>query len=262
MARAAVNATPHRGRFRLAYLVLAVVVAVAGVALGYELLPSSSTSARGSSDTWSTWQPSLPGVAAVLDIANHVGPEYRLRNGQQLSRVKAGYPGTAGVIDPSAPAEIRIPVNTIALALTDATGQTSYDVSPAYPTTIEYQLCGPGRNCQIPRAAGGGSPQVEAALHREGLELALYTFRYVPDIAQVVELLPPDSPGGRSRALLLNRGDPNLAASLIQPLSVTLPDPPTAASQRYVNALTSPVLDYSYQQLFDGTYQMALSIPQ
>jgi hypothetical protein len=261
VARAAVKPAPHRRRFRLAYTVLAVVVAVAGVALGYELLPSTSSSARSTSGTWSAWQPQLPGVAAVLDIANHVGPEYRLPNGQQLSRVKAGYPGTAGVIDPSSPAEIRIPVNTIALALTDAAGQTSYEVSPAYPTTIEYQLCGPGHNCQIPPSAGGGTPKVEAALHREALELALYTFRYVPDIGQVVELLPPDAPGGRSRALLLNRGDPNLAASLVQPPSVTLPTPPTAASQRYVNALTSPVLDYAYQQLFDGTYQMVLSIP-
>jgi hypothetical protein len=253
-----VTPAPHRARFRLAYAVLAACLMIAAGVLAYEIAPTSSSAAR--TDTWSRWQPTLPGVAAVLDIANHVGAEYRLANGQQLSRVKAGYPGTAGVIDPSAPAEIRIPVSTIALALTDAAGQTSYQVVPAYPATIEYQLCGPGRHCEIPAAAGGMTPQADAALRREGLELALYTFHYIPDITQVVELLPPDKPGGSSRALLLNRD--TLLTNVTRPLALTMPRPPTATSQKYVNALTSPVLDYAYQQQFDGTYQMVLSVPK
>ena len=42
----------------------------------------------------------------------------------------------------------------------------------------------------------GGKPSQERlkVLHREALELALYTFRYLPDVEGVVTLLPPPPP--------------------------------------------------------------------
>jgi hypothetical protein len=241
----------HRGRFRFAYLVLGALAIAGAVLFGMELQSSPAPSVQ--TVAWSNWQPVLPGVDGVLDIANHVGAEYHLPDGQQLSRIKAGYPGTAGRLDPSAPAEIRIPVSTIAVAATDSSGQTSYTVIPAYPTTIEYQLCGPAANCGIPSAGAGSSASVQGALHREALELALYTFHYVPDISEVVELLPPVTPNGSGRALLLDRA--SLAPAIVEPLAVTL------RQRAVVASVASSALSYSYQQQFDGTYQMVLSLP-
>lgn len=240
----------HHGKFRLAYLVLGALAIGGAVLFGMEL--QSSPSSQVQTARWSNWAPVLPGVDGVLDIANHVGAEYHLPDGQQLSRIKAGYPGTAGRLDPSAPAEIRIPVSTIAVATTDSSGQTSYTVIPAYPTTIEYQLCGPGSSCQLPAAAISAAG-VQDALHREALELALYTFHYVPDISEVVELLPPATPNGPGRALLLDRA--SLATAIVEPLAVTL------RQQRVVDSVASSALSYRYQQQFDGTYQMVLSLP-
>jgi hypothetical protein len=242
----------HHGRFRFAYLVLGMLAIAGAVLFGMELQRSPAPATQ--ADRWSNWAPLLPGVDGVLDIANHVGAEYHLPNGQQLSRIKAGYPGTSGRIDPSAPAEVRIPVSTIALASTDSSGQTSYTLIPAYPTTIEYQLCGPAANCGIPSAAGGSDASVQDALHREALELALYTFHFVPDVSEVVELLPPATPKGQSRALLLDRN--LLAPAIVEPLASSL------RQQELVNAATSQALSYSYQQQFDGTYQMVLSVPK
>ena len=237
--------------FTMAYMFLACCVIAAAVIFGYELQGSNTQTTT--TVRWSNWAPLLPGVDGVLDIANHVGAEYHLPDGQQLSRIKAGYPGTAGRLDPSAPAEIRIPVSTIAVAATDSSGQTTYTVIPAYPTTIEYQLCGPGSSCQLPAGAMSAA-SVQSDLHREALELALYTFHYVPDISEVVELLPAATPNGPGRALLLDRA--SLAPAIVEPLAVTL------RQQAVVDSVASSALAYSYQQQFDGTYQLVLSVPQ
>lgn len=249
--------THHAGRFRLAYLGLAACVIAAAVVFGYELQPSPPPPQTA---PWSNWAPSAPGVDAVLNIADHVGAEYHLKDGRQLSLVKAGYPGHAGTVDPSAQTEIEIPVSTIALATTDASGSTTYSLVPAAPSTIEYQLCGPGPHCQIPASDGGSTARVQAALRREALELALYTFRYVPDVSQVVELLPSATPKSPGRALLLDRI--RLGPAIVAPLSATLPARIDATHQQLVDTLTSPALAYTYQQQFDGTYQMVLSMPR
>jgi hypothetical protein len=247
----------HRRRFGMAYLLLACCVIAAAAVFGHELQSSPASSVQ--SVPWSNWAPSLPGVYAVPAIADHVGGLYHLPDGQQLSRVAGGYPGAAGQVDPSAPDTIRIPVSTIAVAVTDSSGQTTYTEIPTYPSTIEYQLCGTDSKCAIPRSQGGSSATVQAALRREAVELALYTFHYAPDISQVVELLPPDAPGGQRRALLLQRS--LLSPSLHEPLAVTLPARVDAPHQRLIDTIASPLLAYSYQQQFDGTYQMVLSLP-
>ncbi len=61
--------------------------------------------------------------------------------------------------------------------------------------TIAFNLCGLGStNCSI----GVGTPSTDRLLllRREALELALYTFRYVSGVQNVVALLPP----GREQA--------------------------------------------------------------
>ena len=63
-------------------------------------------------------------------------------------------------------------------------------------TRVLYTMDGLGPNGSIK----GGKPS-EARLkviHREALELALYTFRYLPDAESVMVLLPPPPPTRRS----------------------------------------------------------------
>ena len=83
-----------------------------------------------------------------------------------------------------------------AAALTPGNGKTSQDVN-AGPKVFDdsgvlFNLCGGGQNCSIRE----GKPTVARSLvlRRESLELALYTFRYIKNINEVVVMLPP-APG-------------------------------------------------------------------
>ena len=64
--------------------------------------------------------------------------------------------------------------------------------------TVIYQLNGLGTNLSI----NIGEPSIERlkVLQREALELALYTFRYLPDVEGVVTLLPPPPPEASATA--------------------------------------------------------------
>ena len=102
--------------------------------------------------------------------------------------------------------------------------------------------------------------KTQAKLHREGLELALYTFHYIPELTNVVEIFPP-GPGGSPAARWCS-DRPSLAAVLQAPLASTLPAQPVAGEQASINRLmTASTYDYLYQQLYDGTFQMVLSTP-
>ena len=67
---------------------------------------------------------------------------------------------------------------------------SSSAVSLLSGNTIAYNLCGiGGKNCAI----GIGTPSSARLLllRREALELALYTFKYVHGVQNVVAILPP-----------------------------------------------------------------------
>ena len=67
---------------------------------------------------------------------------------------------------------------------------SSSQVSLLSGNTIAYNLCGiGGSNCAI----GTGKPSANRLLllRREALELALYTFRYISGVQNVVAILPP-----------------------------------------------------------------------
>ena len=59
-------------------------------------------------------------------------------------------------------------------------------------TRLLYTMDGLGPN----RSIKGGTPSETRlkVIHREALELALYTFRYLPDAESVTVLLPPPPP--------------------------------------------------------------------
>jgi hypothetical protein len=129
---------------------------------------------------------------------------------------------------------------------------------------IMYTLCGLGKNCAIKE----GKPSIarHVVLRREGLELALYTFRYVKDVAKVVVMMPPPPGEKASQLLFFRRQDVN--ASLVRPLTATLPDRVPAINhlpkkqRTFLDELTGRNLfAFRFEPGQDGTVFMVLSPP-
>jgi hypothetical protein len=125
---------------------------------------------------WSAWQPPDDTLDdAPREIAERIGAEYAHPDGRQLVLVM-GSPMLAPV------------------ALRPSVGPIEFIQDKGEL----YQLNGLGPNNSIK----GGTPSAERLqlIKREALELALYTFRYVPDAEMVVALLPPPPPAAGSGA--------------------------------------------------------------
>ena len=161
----------HRRRFALAYLFLVILLGGA-VAASVILLAKPGHS----SSSWSTWRPTKTGTDGTRQIADYLGRRYRLPSGKQI----------VGVI--ATPPEVQnVPVAAIAIepASSSAGG---IQIFPATGGTM-YILCGLGQGCSVAE----GKPSVARAqlLRREALELALYTFKYIPGSSSVVAFFPP-----------------------------------------------------------------------
>jgi hypothetical protein len=108
-----------------------------------------------------------------------------------------------------------------------------------------YRLCGLGPYCSINK--GKPSRERHLLLRREALELALYSFRYLAGVKQIVVFMPPP-PGQRpSQAVFFRKGD--VAPELDRPLETSLADrAPTVRNvtlspdATLVDQLTSPKL--------------------
>jgi hypothetical protein len=205
-----------RNRFALAYLGLAAVL---GAAVGLlVVLVSNNTGAVSQARTakWSDWQPTEGGTVAVRQIASEIGPRYRLPNGQQLVGVVAG-----PMLLQSADRLIRVSAFLIA---SGRAGVPAEEVRVEFPGAgVFYQFCGAGPNCVIPGAPDGARGLL---LSREALELALYTFHYLPQADHVLAFLPPPPGVPRTdpqfqRVLYLPRT--YLAPLLRVPLTSALP---------------------------------------
>lgn len=221
--------SPHAPRF--AALIGGLIgIAIGAVALAVVLISSGS---GGPDPGWSSWRPSGSGATAAQEIANHVGPEYRLAGGEQLAAVTGG--------------DLTIAALPVHIAVRSASGA----ISVVDGNTILFTLCGGGLSCSI--RTGKPSLARMLLLRREALELALYAFHDVKGVDNVVALLPPNSeavaaamkaagtktataakptsgtaPAAATAgapvlgAAMLFRRD-QLATSLRQPLSMTLP---------------------------------------
>jgi hypothetical protein len=156
---------------------------------------------------WSPWKPTESGTAGANQIARHVAPSYRLPTGDQMVLVTAGPPRVGDLL----PAKVAV-----------VGGGAGTRTSVVSGKTILYQLCGLGERCSISK----GAPSVERflLLRREALELALYTFRYLNGVDNVVALLPP-APGQKPENALFFRKE-QLRTVLDRPLTTTLPAPP------------------------------------
>jgi hypothetical protein len=213
---------PYQSRFQLLFGVL-LGVAMAAIVATVVVAAGGRKQEDPGAATWAIWHPSAnDGLQAVNQIADHVGQRYTLPSGNQLVGVRGG------------PLELaNLPV-TIAVAqqgqvkILDAKG-------------VLFNLCGLGPACSIKE----GKPTYARSLvlRREALELALYTFRYIKNVDQVVAILPPRKGQKPGFAMFYRRGDVN--ASLDRPLSATLPGTPPVppdvpkAEQAFINSLTA-----------------------
>jgi len=161
---------PHGPRFQF---LLGALGALGICAIGLVVLLLSAPKAA-PAKPWSAWHPADDGVDPAEQIASHVAPEYRLDDGKQIVQVTGGPPALKG--QPLTLGEIR-------------SGQQPARLEG---NSVLYRMCGGGANCSIKE--GKPSLQRGLLLSREALELALYTFRYVDGVSQVVVTIPPPPP--------------------------------------------------------------------
>jgi hypothetical protein len=212
-APVSVGASPYRSRFGF------MMGALAGLALAAVGLAAIVVAGGGTTSSvpagWSKWHPtSQDGVAAAREIAIHVGNKYRLTGGDQLVVVQAG------------PLEIA----EVPLSVAIRSAPTGGDIDLIEGDGVLFILNGLGPRGSISK--GKPSTQRHLLLRREALELALYAFRYIDGIDQVVTLLPPPppekgtendpaAPRPPTQAIFYRPGD--LERQIEAPLSLTIP---------------------------------------
>jgi hypothetical protein len=228
--------SPHSHKFQ------AVTAALVGLAIGavvVAIVVLSSGGSHGPTAPWSSWQPADGGSAGAREIADHVAPLYRISPVDQLAVV------TVVGLSSSPPATTTASSGSSGLQVAVRPDPTSSTVSLLRGKTIAYNLCGiGGSNCAI----GVGQPSSDRLLllRREALELAMYTFRYIGGVTNVVAILPP---GHNAPTSTLSAKPPSSNATnkplnvallflhdelrplLSQPLAAALPElfPPTVA---------------------------------
>jgi hypothetical protein len=164
------------------------------------------------SDSSAAWAPYVPKGAKDIQTAqkmvNAVAPRYQV-NGETVASVQA-QPLIYGneLVD--------------GIALTRPTFRgigSQYKQFEPTDKTMLYVFCGRAAACGLQAANENLAP----LLQRESLELALYTFKYWPNITSVVALLPPQGQSAQQQAapaVYLKRQD--LIHQLNRPLKDTL----------------------------------------
>jgi hypothetical protein len=212
------SAPPHAGRFRTVMAAL-VGLGIAALLVAGALLATGRTRTAPAA-AWSAWAPVEGGLQGAQEIADYVAPFYRISSTDQLAVVtvvdleSAAQQATAAQ---AAASGTTTPAPSGALQVAVHPSADSSAISLLGGNTIAYDLCGVGgHNCSI----GVGTPSSSRLLllRREALELALYTFHYLPSTENVVALLPPGH-------------------AISQPTSVLSPTLPTSTA----SATTTPV---------------------
>lgn len=258
------HASAYYTRFSLAYtlLVMCAVGAVGGLVL--VLLDAHGSHAQ----PWSKFKPTGSPLAMERQIATRVSSEYKASTASRLVTVFPGpLQATRFLQTDSGPTSVQVPVTLVAVQPDISTGKHEEgDYSFFHPErTVAYEMCGFGdtqENCGVTAATGKTPAPV---LHREALELALYTLKYVPDTDAVVAYLPPPAnPQAAATAVFFARKDvkPNLGRPLartLRPGTVFLGA--TVPNGKQVGELTrSHVYTADYETLpGDGTSALVLT---
>jgi hypothetical protein len=183
--RSSRTSSPHSQKFRVA------MGALIGVAIGAIVLAVAVLSGGGGSSApkvqWSSWKPSDDGALGSREIADHIAPTYRISAVDQLDVITVVNLANATAAA-AASATASNPTNGLQVAV--QFDPSTSQVSLLSGDTIAFNMCGVGgKNCAI----GIGQPSTDRLLllRREALELALYTFKYISGVQNVVAILPP-----------------------------------------------------------------------
>jgi hypothetical protein len=223
---AAVGSSEYAPRFQF---MTGALVAVGIAALVGITIAIVGIAPKDEGPAWSSWKPTTGGLQGATEIAGHIAGAYR-DQGKQLVKVDANDISYKGI--PLLVALRKAPEDGGAIQVHDEKG-------------VLYQMCGLGVNCQI----DGGKPSAERMLllRRAGLELALYSFRYLEDVKQVVVLIPATPGKAQTIALYFSRDA--LRPELDRPLtSSLLPKAPTSKTvtlspdAQLVDQTTNPYL--------------------
>jgi hypothetical protein len=181
-------------------------ILVAACFIGVLVLFGFLVTKESSKQAWSEYVPKGGNVfQRAQNMVNHVSPKYRY-GGTAIATVQAQpllY--RDAVVDGIA--FTRPPLRQVGGWLTDFEPSSN---------TLAYVMCGQARSCGLPEERAG---DLGLLLQRESLELALYTFKYWPDVRSVLTLLPPQR--SLSAAVFIRRR--HVEQFLDRPLSATLP---------------------------------------
>lgn len=209
---------PHRLRFFAIYGVLGLALGGAAAALAIGITAHGG----GGGARWSAWRPTRGGLGAAQQIAQHVGGEYHLSNGNQLVDVIAKAPSVSA----------NGTTFLVGYVAVEGKGGTPDQIeSVSGENSVMYTLCGLGVSCTIP--TGKASAARGRIVLREILELALYTFHYDPGIDSVIALMPPRSETAAPALVYILRSSlgPELSRPLDRTLSPQAPLPGTMDAQ-------------------------------
>ena len=232
----------YSGRFALAHIL--VIVAFASLLGLFAYLVSESNS----SAAWSSYKPTGGETyPRAQKLANFIAPRY-ISGGSPIAVIQAQPLFFHDqVVD--GVAFTRAPFQDV--------GEHYHQLEPAGASTMAYVFCGQAARCGL---AATGAEDVIPLLRRESLELALYTFKYWPEIDAVVAILPPATKS--SPAVYLKRS--NLEAQLSKPLEQTLPNREvitastmTAAERATIERLTQ-IYPSSFQETASGRMLLLL----
>lgn len=217
---------PFAGRFLLAYVIVLVAFGVGAGAVGYLVWTDDDES-----KAWSAWKPSASDFKGAREIAAYVTKRYKVSaQGKQVvfvqpSRAEVNGQRIVGIGVPE----------TIA-------GTPRGDFKYEFPRNLVlYDLCGigGGQRCVLPQGVQARDP----IFRRQGLELALYSLKYL-DVDAVVVFLPPPSQSA-NWALYFKRRD--LTKELSKPLSSTIaPTAPPRLGTRDDQTPLHEVLTYPH----------------
>lgn len=235
----------YGGRFFAVYAGLGAVLLAAMAAFAVLVVKPGHKAAA----SWSAWEPTPGSVAKMTSqIADHVSHRYRLAaGGSQLVAVVQSKPTvTSGTTN--------IAIKAIAIRKAPQSN-TGIEVLNSNKTHM-FTFCGLGLRCSI---SGGQATALRGRLvRREALEVALYTFKFVPSVDLVLAFMPPPPGTTASPLLLLRKQD--LTDVLNRPLRMTLkrtrPPLPTENDQSEaptIDQLTlSNLFSYSLTSLQTG----------
>ena len=239
-------------RFALLYgaLTAVLVVAIVGVVI------VARRPGPPKPQPWSSWKPQSGSVTKMTqEIADHVAPRYKANAaGDQLVAILPG--------DPEVTRGTKV-TKISAIGFLRSANATQFDRVVRTSGNVQDQFCGIGSECSI--AKGAPNAQRERLVRREALEVALYTFKYVPAVNAVIAYMPPPAGSQPNTLLYLERS--NLSHELSTPLARTLPldapplpTDPDKKESAAIDRLTIPVeYSFQFQSLNDGTEALVLT---